>query len=97
MNTDVDRCNRSMLALTNSAVHIPGNGICLDNKNPHSPGCNVSLLAADDIVTWNLLTRLNILWYIQSNLPKWSPHLSSHLLKVIFFLSCKTSYELNLF
>jgi hypothetical protein len=79
MNTDVDRCNRSMLALTNSAVHIPGNGICLDNKNPHSPACNVSVLAADDIVTWNLLTRLNILWYIQSNLPKWSPHLSSRL------------------
>ena len=51
MNTDVDRCNRSMLALTNSAVRIPGNGICLDNKNPHSPACNVSVLAADDIVT----------------------------------------------
>ena len=51
MNTDVDRCNRTMLALTNSAVHIPGNGICLDNKNPHSPACNVSVLAADDIVT----------------------------------------------
>jgi hypothetical protein len=34
MNTDVDRCNRSMLALTNSAVHIPGHGICLDNHNP---------------------------------------------------------------
>jgi hypothetical protein len=47
----IDRCNRSMLALTNSRVHIPGNGICVDNKNPHSPACNVSVLAADDIVT----------------------------------------------
>jgi len=44
MNTDVDRCNRSVLALTNSAVHIPGNGVCVDNKNPHSPACNVSVL-----------------------------------------------------
>jgi hypothetical protein len=38
--------------------------------------------------------------YIKSDLPKWSPLLSSHLYsKVTFFLSChrKTSYELDLF
>ena len=40
MNTDVDRCNRTMLAVTNSAFHIPGNGICVDNKNPHAPACD---------------------------------------------------------
>jgi hypothetical protein len=37
INTDVDRCNKSMLA--NIEVHVPGNGICVDNKNPYSPAC----------------------------------------------------------
>ena len=33
---------------------------------------------------------------IQSNLPKWSPLLSSHLhLKVIFFLSCHRKFHIN--
>ena len=48
MNTDIDRCNRSMLAHTK--VHVPENGICLDNKNPYSPACHVSVLAAEAIV-----------------------------------------------
>jgi hypothetical protein len=42
VNVDVDRCNKSMQTLTNSRIHVPANGICVDNKNPHSPACHVS-------------------------------------------------------
>jgi hypothetical protein len=36
--------------LANIEVHVPGNGICVDNKNPYSPACHVSVLDAEAIV-----------------------------------------------
>ena len=41
VNIDIERCNKSMLNLTSSRVHVPDNGICVENKNPHSPACHV--------------------------------------------------------
>jgi hypothetical protein len=42
VNVDVDQCNRTIQTFFNSLIHVPANGICVDNKNPHSPACHVS-------------------------------------------------------
>ena len=41
INYDVDRCNKSIQ--TNLGLQVPATGICVENKNPYSPACHVSI------------------------------------------------------